>query len=304
MRILIADNPESSHALDVKQSIIDGYGSDISEEIEIISSDLQTTINAATEDTVMVVHSYTGVESKVNMSQAVYPDILVFMPLGSNTFEELNLFDEIEPPVIVTCGAGDFEERNNTGYGNGLEFWDEDLIWNDGDDQSSFSNGKIAGKLLKIKDTLNCDWWTARYLARLTSDRNEPNRETEPWDLRNGYGKINVQAAIEAFGTEIPDDPYIFGEAGDSSFIVFADKITFSWDEVANAEGYKVYRKYRNEDEELIATTTELFHEDVPTRNPFPIQYRIEAYLNEQTIEVLNREIFFGVVGKVMVKGN
>jgi hypothetical protein len=308
MKILIADIPNTQHALDIKQSIIDGYGSDISSDIEIVSSDLQTTINSATEDTVMIVHSYSGVTSKVNMSQEVYPNLLVFMPLGSNTFTQLNLFAETNPPLIVTCGAGDFEERNNTGYGNGLEFWDEDLIWNDGDDQSSFSNGKIAGKLLKIKDTLNCDWWTARYLARSTADRNEPNRETSLWDLRNGYGKINVQAAIEAFGTvEIPEDPHLppqLGEAGESSFVVFPDKILLSWEPVSNAEGYKVYRKYRNEAEELIATIEELFHEDVPARHPHPILYRIEAYLNEQTTEILNREIFFGVVGKVMVKGN
>lgn len=289
----------------MKQSIVDGYGSDISSDIEIVSSNLQTTINAIQEDTEVIVHSYTGVESKVDMSQEVYPNVLVLMPLGSNVFTQLNVFQEEDPPVIVTCGAGDFEERNNTGYGNGLEFWDEDLIWNDGDDQSSFSNGKIAGKLLKIKDTLNCDWWTARYLARLTADRNEPNRETEPWDLRNGFGKINVQAAIDAFGTvEIPEDPYLppqLGEAGESSFVVYSDKILLSWESVVNAEGYKVYRKFRNEAEELIATTEELSYEDVPTRHPFPIQYRVVAYLDDQSLEILNREIMFGVVGKVMV---
>jgi len=143
MRILIADIPNTQHALDVKQSIIDGYGSDISSDIQIVSSNLQTTINAIEEDTVMIVHSYTGIVSKVNMSQEVYPNVLVFMPLGSNTFTQLNLFEETDPPVIVTCGAGDFEERNNTGYGNGLEFWDEDLIWNDGDEQKSLAQTQL-----------------------------------------------------------------------------------------------------------------------------------------------------------------
>ncbi len=236
-----------------------------------------------------------GIGNSFDYIESKYPQIQFFLAAGNADYYYSSWLRD-RSFVIVSYGV---DQREGV-YGEGLEFWDTYLPSN----YSSFTNGVVAGKISYIKMYLNCDWWTARYLARLTADRNEPNRETEPWDLRNGYGKINVQAAIEAYGTEIPDDPYIFGEAGDSSFIVFADKITFSWDEVANAEGYKVYRKYRNEDEELIATTTELFHEDVPTRNPFPIQYRIEAYLNDETTEVFNREILFCVVGKVMVKGN
>ena len=124
-------------------------------------------------------------------------------------FAEVFVFQTNEPPVIITSGAGDEELRNNTSYGKGLEFWDQDLNTpTPAEDQSSFSNGYVLGKLLKIKDTLNCTWWEARYRARITADRTEPNRVTSSWDLRNGYGKINVDAAIAYTGL-VPSDPYV-----------------------------------------------------------------------------------------------
>ena len=48
------------------------------------------------------------------------------MPLGSNAFTQLTDPTDI-PYSIVTCGAGDvgYEDKNNTAYGYGLEFWDK-----------------------------------------------------------------------------------------------------------------------------------------------------------------------------------
>lgn len=207
IRIIIWDTPGSVHANGIIQAINSGYGSDISAQIEVLSSGAFDRA-ASDSNIIAILRSYTGVSGYVSSAQNVYPRVLTFFPMGSNTFELLTVFQNEEPPVIVTSGAGDYEEKNNTGYGNGLEFWDRDNNWNDGGDESSYSNGYVLGKLLKIKDTLNCSWWVARYIARMTADRTESNRQNWLWDLRNGYGKINVDKAI-AYKGFIPDDPYL-----------------------------------------------------------------------------------------------
>ena len=86
------------------------------------------------------------------------------MTLGSNLYEELTALDTLG--IIVASGAG--TDSNMTGYGNGLEFWDEDDT-QDGLYYSSFSNARVAAKLLKIKQTLNCTWEEARTRARNTA---------------------------------------------------------------------------------------------------------------------------------------
>lgn len=139
----------------------------------------------------------------------LYPRVCAFYPLGSNTFQELTNLTNEEPPIIITSGAGDTEAKNNTGYGKGLEFWDDDLDTSAAPDLSSYSNGVVLGKLLKIKDTLECTWWEARYRARATATQTEDNRLNLGWDLYNGYGKINVANAI-AYKGVIPLDPYIY----------------------------------------------------------------------------------------------
>lgn len=210
--IIISDE-FGSHGESIKSAISVGYGSDISSRIQIIpywNPALEEATN--NDDIIALIRSTDGVASYVDDVEIIYPRVQTFFPLGSNSFIELNVFAEQEPPIIATCGAGDTEERNNTAYGKGLEFWDEDTApESTPDDYSSYSNGIILGKLLKIKDTLECTWWEARYRARVTADRDEPNRETSIWDLRNGYGKINVSSAINYSGT-IPQDAYINDE--------------------------------------------------------------------------------------------
>lgn len=206
--IIISDE-FGSHGTTIKDAISNGYGSDISDRIEIVEYWNPAFQRAQTDNNIQaLIRSTSGVAGYVSNAQSIYPRVQTFFPLGSNSFAELNVFTNQEPPVIVTCGAGDTELRNNTGFGNGLEFWDGDLYPESVDDYSSYSNGIILGKLLKIKDTLNCSWWEARYRARMTADRTEPNRETSLWDLRNGYGKINVANAI-AYTGEIITDPYL-----------------------------------------------------------------------------------------------
>jgi len=215
IRIIINDEAEvgvDTHAIDIRTAIINGYGSDISSQIQIIqgwrSWPTAYTVAVDNTDVVALIRSSEGIVDYIPNATSLYPRVHTFFPLGSNSFIELNTFVNNEPPIIVTSGAGDEELRNNTAYGKGLEFWDQDLSTpTPADDQSSFSNGYVLGKLLKIKDTLNCTWWDARYRARVTADRTEPNRVTTMWDLRNGYGKININAAVAYTGL-IPSDPY------------------------------------------------------------------------------------------------
>lgn len=208
--IIISDE-FGSHGEEIRTAISVGYGSDISSRIQIIgywSPAYQEAVNNS--NIIALIRSTSEISSYINDAKAIYPRVQTFFPLSSNNFEQLNIFSEPEPPIIVTSGAGDTEERNNTGYGNGLEFWDTDNHpESTPDDWSSYSNGIVLGKLLKIKDTLGCSWWEARYRARMTADRTEPNRVDSPWDLRNGYGKINVANAIAYTGL-IPLDPYLY----------------------------------------------------------------------------------------------
>ena len=217
IRIIISDEL-GQHGLDIKTAISNGYGSDISDQIQIIGY-WSPAFNEArdNENIAALIRSTQGVASYVQDALSIYPRVQTFFPLGGsdNIFELVNVFQDAEPPVIVCCGAGDFtnpaNDKNNTSYGNGLEFWDRDLNVSDTSDESSYSNGYVLGKLLKIKDTLNCTWWEARYRARMRASRIESNRETSLWDLRNGYGKIDEDAAIAYVGL-IPTDQYIAAE--------------------------------------------------------------------------------------------
>jgi hypothetical protein len=211
IRILIADNIES-HYNAIISAINSGYGSDISDQIQVYPNLELCLAEANTNNNIIsIVRSYSGVSGVVSLLSPLYNRVLGFYPLGSNTFQQLNVFTNEEPPVIVTSGAGDLENQNNTGYGKGLEFWDWDLTNDFPEDSSSFSNGYIAGKLLKIKDTLQCSWWEARYRARATALQTETNRLNLGWDLYNGYGKIDVDKAI-AYKGVIPLDPYIYND--------------------------------------------------------------------------------------------
>jgi len=206
IRILIWDTL-IPHANNIITAISTGYGSDISSQCLIVPSDpfVSASLN---NDIIAIVRSYSGWQSNVSQSLGVYPNTLTLFPVGSNNFELVSITQESQIPPIVLTGAGDvgYEDKNNTGYG--IEFWDSDLTLSSTSDESSYSTGIILGKLLKIKDTLNCSWWEARYRARKTAVRNESNRVTSEWDLYNGYGIINVIDAIN-YNDEIISDPFL-----------------------------------------------------------------------------------------------
>lgn len=155
----------------------------------------------------VLIKSYGGMYSYIPAAEQYYPDVQMFMPLGDN--RSIEIFSPPTLSVIIACGAGDIDDlQNMTAYGNGLEFWDNEGYFNPVD-ESSYSNPIIASKIMKIRDARDCSMWEARYCARFTADRNEPNRPPDTiWHKENGFGKINVEAAI-AFSGEIPADPFV-----------------------------------------------------------------------------------------------
>lgn len=209
VRILVAENSAynaATHGVAIKAAISSGYGSDISAQITITDAGYLDAYHQAMADPniIAIVHSYADLMWNLIYANYLYSayNCLTFMPLGSNSFVPLTNPTTI-PSGIVTCGAGDvgYEDQNNTAYGYGIEFWDNDGTPSAGADVSSYSTGIICGKMLKIKDANAESWASTRERARLYADRAEANRTGDPWDYYNGYGIINVANAI------IPPEP-------------------------------------------------------------------------------------------------
>jgi len=234
IRIVVSDG-DADHAAAVKAAISLGYGSDISAEIEVRLEGGDTSLAyAASIGAPMVVRSTTFLKAHIPYAEDVYPDVLMVMPYGSNFHVDGSWYlDHLD--LIVSTGAGD--DACETLYGAGLEFFDEDPIVIE-PDQASFSNGYIAGKLLKIKDQRAGSWWDARYAARQTASKNGI------WDLLDGYGKIDVAAAV-AFSGSLPADPYpIPGPPPPASlYLIGPAHITMTLIAVVNpVRGYATHR--------------------------------------------------------------
>ena len=196
--IIISDTVLTGHPENVRTGILDEYPELGQSAISIQDSGFATDIlYAQSVGASAIVRSISDLNSCIDIAQSQYKNgIQSFFAFLSNTHSEQAVPTSI--PNIVTVGAG--ITANETAYGNGLEFWDEDLDLVE-PELSSFANGRVAGKLLKIKDTLGCSWWEARYRARMTASENGV------WSLNNGYGKIDTTKAI-AFAGAIIVDPY------------------------------------------------------------------------------------------------
>lgn len=209
IRIIISDITLTGHPENVRTGVLDGYGAGLTAgECEIRNGGYSTDIAyAVSVGAVGVVRSIADLNSCTDTALTYYNSnsILTSFAFLSNTHAEQLVPDFI--PVCVTVGAGVTE--NHTAYGKGLEFWDYDLDLID-PDLSSFANGRVFGKLLKIKDTKSCCWWEARYRARMTAGGGGV------WTLENGYGKIDTTAAI-AYTGAIPYDPYLSNTTNDKS---------------------------------------------------------------------------------------
>ena len=150
VRVIVWDRPGTTHALKVKKAVVSGYGMEknISGEVEIINSwnDIENILNDPLSNIECIVRPYADLTTtRVILAQRFYPKVLFFQALRDNKFRQVFTFDKPSPPVVCVCGAGDAEERNNTSWGNGLEFWDRDWTWDlGGDDAASFSMGFIC----------------------------------------------------------------------------------------------------------------------------------------------------------------
>lgn len=301
IRIVLSDVPNTDHAISIFEAMKHGYNYlsnkekypdvDISKNIAIIPGTYRDAKEYTEKDknVEMIVRSYTGVKWCVEDAKTLYPRVQTFMPLGSNNYIELNWFSDPNPPIIVICGAGDNEGRNNTAYGNGLEFWDGDWSYSDpGQDISSYANGWIAGKFLRFKDEIRKIydskqleytedelWWHTRYICRYMARRNEPNRpkgeDGNPvmWHKENGYGYISpdwVAVYLENhMNREIPEDPYIketlLGEIGELTATSHGI-VRLILEKVNNAETY-VINKNGNMLTKLSGASLNLTYEDV-----------------------------------------
>lgn len=200
------DPDPSGHGQTVKQSFETEYGGTPSDGLVV-----DPVYDSEKE---LVVRSTTGFSGFVASAENGYSEQLWVMPVGSNSDVELGGwtnsqmpdFGNGELPIIVITRAVDSSSGNGTGYGDMLEFYDEDHIPADGNPISSYSNGVIAAKLYKIKEARGGSWWDARYAARVTADRNGTH-VSEDWNKEYGFGKIDVSASI-AFNGSIPPDPY------------------------------------------------------------------------------------------------
>ena len=187
-RVIISDLSLTGHPESVRDGILSGYGPGLTQaEIEIRMDGFVADIaHAQSVGAIAVVRSITDLNSCIATALLYQPTIQTFMAFISNTYQE-----EMTPTTltnIVTVGAGILS--NETAYGAGLEFWDEDSDLVE-PELSSYSNGIVAGKMLKIKDTLNCSWNVARYLAQMTASGNGI------WNQYNGFGKIDVDKATD-----------------------------------------------------------------------------------------------------------
>jgi hypothetical protein len=232
--IYIYGNDE--HALDVYGSFCQGLadcGSGWTGSVVYGASNIATALGLGCQ---LYIKSYTGMSGMIAEALASYPDIVTFMPAGSNTpNDHVYNSNGILPNIIVT-GAG--ITSNLTGYD--IEFYSHDSIDNDSPDLSSFSNGYIAGVLTYITNYLNVNIWTARYLLRVALGNS--------WTPQNGYGKVTPQIAETAMGLYNPLtdynalDPFIarLGTIGTITGVKTDQNVVLTLSPVTNATSYEI----------------------------------------------------------------
>ncbi|QQS36140.1 MAG: T9SS type A sorting domain-containing protein [Ignavibacteriales bacterium] len=214
------------HDLDVKNAFHLGYSSynnsQFTGEVLLYSGTLQTSFNyAALNDYDLIIRSTTGLVTGLQLAP-YYPDIKLVMPSGSNSFVQTFSGDVVNSPVVVT-GAG--VTSNVTGYK--LEFFSIDPITTD--NQSSYSNGYIAGQLTFIANMLHCSFDSARIVARESSSQNGV------FSTYNGFGKILTE---NIFTGELPVELVSFTAK------VYDNKIILDWktNTETNNYGFEIER--------------------------------------------------------------
>ena len=263
MRVWVSDaEAGGTHGANVKSAISTGYGSDISNEINLVESaeysvaqvkaDMLLAYNAGYE--LFVSSAYSGANF-LTEAKTYYPDMLCVFPNGVNDHVSYQLGSSYTiPEIAVITGAGD--DNNETGYP--IEFFDVDPTETDA---SSFSNGVVAGKLLKIKDGRGSHWTDAVQAARATSS-------LSTLDTEDGYGVIDVSSAVAYSGTV----QLTVGDITASRTSGMSVSITL--ERVIDATNYKIYRKEQDEtDWTLISTQTGLTYTDTIGHGVYAYKY-------------------------------
>ena len=197
-RIIISGRADvEEHSIEIRDVILDEYSGITESEIAINDDGMDASLAyAKLVGAIAVIRCFGDLNGYLIAAQNYYSYLQTFYAFISNSHIE-----EIKPysiQSIITVGAG--ITANETAYGVGLEFWDEDADLVE-PSLSSYSAPRVLAKILKIKDTLGCSWWEARYRARMTASENGV------WSLNNGYGKPDADKAIAYTGV-IPYDPY------------------------------------------------------------------------------------------------
>ena len=218
-KVLISGS-EPAHEQDVKKAFLLGYssydGSQYSGQIDIHNDDdAYNTLTYASQNNYQVaVRSYTGLDNVLNGFAKNYPDVLLFMPAGSNDYVYVCNLD-IPNSSIVSTGCG--VDSLLTGYK--VEFYSIDPITSS--NYSSFSNGYIAGQITFLANHLNISLSDARKLARENSDNTSKSQYVE-------YGQINIVRAISALPVEVVQ----------FAATVKNDKVLLNWQTVTEINNY------------------------------------------------------------------
>ncbi len=180
----------TSHDTDVKNAFLMGYasydGTQFTGQIDLhIDNSAYDAISFADKNNYQIaIRSYTGLSTAVNDSAKNHPNVLLFMPAGSNGFYYVCNLD-IPNAAVVSTGAG--LDTLVTGYR--VEFFSIDPITNS--NLSSFSNGYIAGQIAYLANKFNITPQQARLKARNYAS---PNSQSATYVQ---YGKIDLQQAVQ-----------------------------------------------------------------------------------------------------------
>src|ERR1035438_3868663 len=155
----------TAHETDVENAFLLGYasydGTKYAGELDLhIDISAYAAITYADQNNYQIaVRSYTGLCSAVNETAKNHPKVMLIMPAGSNSFEYVCNLD-IPNSSVVSTGAG--LDTLVTGYK--VEFFSIDPITNS--NESSYSNGYIAGHIAFLANKFNISPQQARILAR------------------------------------------------------------------------------------------------------------------------------------------
>jgi len=180
----------TTHDNQVMQSFLDGYssydGTQYTGQINLhIDNNAYSAIKYASQNNYqIVIRSYTGLSNALNDTAKKYPNVLLFMPAGSNSFYYVCSFD-IPNAAVVSTGAG--IDTLSTGYK--VEFFSLDPIT--GKNESSYSNGYIAGEIAFLANHSNISPQQARMIARNYTNFNYQGTKYVQ------YGNINISQAVE-----------------------------------------------------------------------------------------------------------